>query len=71
MPRAGSLVIACILLVCMFLWFVLRLAGPIGHLLSPTALNVINRILGLILAAIAVEIMANRLKQLFPVIAGA
>jgi multiple antibiotic resistance protein len=65
-PYHGLTVIACILGVCVSLWLVLRLAAPIGRFLSPTALNVINRLFGLILAAIAVEIMANGLKQLFP-----
>jgi multiple antibiotic resistance protein len=69
-PYHGLTVIACILLVCFALWLVLRLAAPIGRFLSPTALNVINRLFGLILAAIAVEIMANGLKQLFPALAG-
>lgn len=69
-PYHGLIVIACILLVCLALWLVLRLAVPIGRFLGPTALNVINRLFGLILAAIAVEIMANGLKQLFPGLAG-
>jgi multiple antibiotic resistance protein len=69
-PYHGLTVIACILGVCVALWLVLRLAAPIGRFLSPTALNVINRLFGLILAAIAVEIMANGLKQLFPALAG-
>ena len=68
-PYHGMVVIACIVFVCLVLWLVLRLAAPIGRLLSPTALNVINRLFGLVLAAIAVEIMANGLKQLFPALA--
>ena len=63
------LVIFCILLVCLSLWVVLRLASTIGKVLGHIGLN-INRLFGLILAAIAVEIMANGLKQLFPVLAG-
>ena len=64
------LVIFCILLVCLSLWIVLRLASTIGKVLDHIGLNIINRLFGLILAAIAVEIMANGLKQLFPVLAG-
>ena len=48
---------------------VLKLAQPIGNLLGPIGLNIINRLFGLILTAIAIEIMANGLKQLFPVLA--
>ena len=66
----GLLVILAIALVCLFLWLVLRMAATIGRLLGQTGLNIINRIFGLILAAIAVEIMANGLKQLFPALGG-
>lgn len=66
----GILVILSIALACLFLWFVLRMAGTIGRILGQTGLNIINRLFGLILASIAVEIMANGLKQLFPVLSG-
>lgn len=66
----GWLVILSIVLVCLFLWLVLRMAATIGKLLGQIGLNIINRLFGLILAAIAVEIMANGFKQLFPVLAG-
>ena len=64
------LVILSIAIVCMFLWVVLRMATRIGKMLGQTGLNIISRIFGLILAAIAVEIMANGLKELFPILAG-
>jgi multiple antibiotic resistance protein len=66
----GLFVIAIIALVCILLWLVLRAAVTIGKMLGQTGLNIINRLFGLILAAIAIEIMANGLKQLFPVLAG-
>lgn len=65
----GLLVIASILLVCLILWIVLRLASPIARILGNIGMNIINRLFGLILAAIAVEIMANGLKQMFPALA--
>lgn len=64
------LVIFTIILVCLLLWLVLRLASIIGRTLGQIGLNIINRLFGLILAAIAVEIMANGLRELFPVLAG-
>jgi multiple antibiotic resistance protein len=75
MHRSGSeyhglLVVTCIALVCLLLWIVLRMANIIGKALGRIGLNIINRLFGLILAAIAVEIMANGLKQLFPLLAG-
>ncbi len=66
----GLMVIFTIALVCFILWIVLRMAATIGRKLGQTGLNIINRLFGLILAAIAVEIMANGLKQLFPILAG-
>ena len=70
MEYHGLLVILSIAVVCLFLWIVLRMATSIGKLLGHIGLNIINRLFGLILAAIAVEIMANGLKQLFPVLTG-
>ena len=63
------MILGLIMLVALILWGVLRLARPIGRLLGDIGLNILNRIFGLILAAIAVEVIANGLKQLFPVLA--
>ena len=62
-------VIITIILVCILLWLVLRLATVIGKALGQIGLNIINRLFGLILAAIAIEIMANGLRELFPALA--
>ena len=59
-------VLLVIALMCLSLWTILRLAIPIGRALGPIGLNILNRLLGLILCAIAVEIMANGLRALFP-----
>ena len=63
------LVVLSIALVCVLLWLVLRMATLIGNALGKIGVNIINRLFGLILAAIAIEIMANGLKELFPVLA--
>ncbi|MCG6937517.1 MAG: NAAT family transporter [Gammaproteobacteria bacterium] len=70
MEYHGLLVIITIILVCLLLWLVLRLATIIGKALGQIGLNIINRLFGLLLAAISVEIMANGLRELFPVLAG-
>ena len=44
-------------------------AGRIARLLGRTGINVMTRLMGLILAALAVEIMAEGLGKLFPVLA--
>jgi len=62
------LVISTILFVCMLLWFVLRTAMRIASAIGHIGLNIINRLFGLILTAIAVEIMANGLRELFPLL---
>ena len=64
------LIVACIFLVCAMLWVVLRLAHRIAPKISQTGLNIATRLLGLLLAAIAIQTMAEGLKGLFPVLAG-
>jgi multiple antibiotic resistance protein len=44
------------------------LAGPIARVLGKTGINVMTRLMGLILAALAVEVMAEGLHKLFPVL---
>lgn len=63
-------VVLVTMLVCLIVWIVLRLAGPIGKVLGPIGINVMNRLFGLILTALAVEIMSNGLRGLFPILAG-
>ena len=45
------------------------LATPIARILGKTGINVMTRMMGLILAALAVEVMADGLHKLFPVLA--
>ena len=63
--HAGVL-LACIASVCAVLWLVLRVADAVGQRLGTTGLNIATRLLGLLLAAIAIETMADGLKVLFP-----
>ncbi|MFN2646307.1 MAG: MarC family protein [Burkholderiales bacterium] len=58
--------IGCIALVCVVLWSMLRVAPAVGERMGTSGLNIATRILGLILAAIAIETMADGLKGLFP-----
>ena len=58
--------IGCIVLVCALLWWVLRMAHVVADRISTTGLNVATRLLGLLLAAIAIQTMAEGLKRLFP-----
>jgi multiple antibiotic resistance protein len=55
-----------ILLLCGALLLALRTASRLSSLLGSTGMNVLTRIMGMILAAIAVEMMAGGLHDLFP-----
>ena len=59
-------VVGCIGLVCVAAWATLRSARAIEARLGLTGLNIATRILGLLLAAMAVQTMAEGLKSLFP-----
>jgi multiple antibiotic resistance protein len=45
------------------------MAPPIARVMGKTGINVMTRLMGLILAALAVEVMADGLHKLFPVLA--
>jgi multiple antibiotic resistance protein len=61
-----GLVIFCVAAVCTLLFVVLRLAERIGSRMGTTGLNIATRLLGLLLTAIAIEMMAHGLRELFP-----
>ena len=50
----------------LLVYLLLRLAQPISRLLGRTGINIATRILGLMLAALAVEFMADGLTDLLP-----
>ncbi len=55
-----------IVAVAAIVWIILRLAEPIGERLGTAGLNIATRVMGLILAAMAVQFMADGLLALFP-----
>lgn len=59
-------IVACIAVVSALSWFVLSRAQRIASHMSLTAMNIATRILGLLLAAMAVQTMAEGLRELFP-----
>lgn len=63
--RHGA-IIGCIALVCVFLWWMLRIADAVAPRMGTTGLNIATRLFGLVLAAISIETMADGLKGLFP-----
>jgi multiple antibiotic resistance protein len=52
-------------------FLVFSASGKIAKVLGSTGINIMTRLMGLILAALAVELLADGLQKLFPVLAGA
>src|SRR5665647_3225453 len=52
--------------IAVIVWVVLRLAEPIGERMGTGGLNIGTRVMGLILAAMAVQLMADGMLELFP-----
>jgi multiple antibiotic resistance protein len=66
--QVGALVLYGVVIgVAVYLAF--RASGRIARVLGRTGINVMTRLMGLILAAMAVEIMADGLTKLFPLLA--
>jgi multiple antibiotic resistance protein len=59
-----------VLSVSLIVWGCLRSAPFLSSFLGKTGINIVTRIMGLIMAAIAIEFMANGLRELFPPLAG-
>ena len=58
-----------LLLIC-FTALLFRLAPAISKLIGKTGINIVTRLMGLIMAAMGVEFIANGLKHLFPILVG-
>lgn len=63
------IIVLGIILLTGILWLILRLSPWIMGRISATGINIFTRIMGLILAAIAVEFISSGIKGLFPVLA--
>ena len=50
-------------------WLAFSLSGRIARVLGKTGISVMTRLMGLILAALAVEVMSDGLVKLFPILA--
>ncbi len=50
-------------------WLAFSLSGRIARVLGKTGINVMTRLMGLLLAALAVEVMSDGLVKLFPILA--
>jgi multiple antibiotic resistance protein len=51
-------------------WAAFSLSGRIARVLGKTGINVMTRLMGLLLAALSVEVISDGLVKLFPILAG-
>jgi multiple antibiotic resistance protein len=58
--------IACAVLVGVVTWIALRVAAPVSNWLGKTGVHIVQRLMGLLLAAVAVEIFAGGIVVLLP-----
>ena len=63
--RVSAVIIAG-LLISIFCYLALMAAGRISRLLGDTGLNIMSRIMGMLLAAVSIEIIVSGLRTLFP-----
>lgn len=63
----GYIAASIAILLCIFLvWIVFSFAHKLTNILGKTGLKIITRIMGILLASIAIEMIANGLKDLLP-----
>ncbi|VAX35875.1 UPF0056 inner membrane protein YchE [hydrothermal vent metagenome] len=60
------LLVLIVILISVFVWISLRMSTVIGKVIGKTGINIATRLMGLILAAIAVEFISKGLKVLLP-----
>jgi len=56
----------CILIVCLATYLILRVSARGARWLSPIAMSITVRVMGLLLAAVAIQFMLNAVRQLNP-----
>jgi multiple antibiotic resistance protein len=64
-----GLILCAIVLVCFALWLTLIAMPWLSKHITPKAISMSTRLMGLLLCAIAIEFMAKGLKGLFPMLA--
>ncbi len=67
--QRGALLIP-IMVVGLSVWLAFRLAPAIARKLGATGIHIVTRLMGLIIAAISVEMIASGLAELFPGLSG-
>ncbi len=65
LPDMAALLVICVL-IGLSIWLVLHLAPQIGKRMSKTSMNITTRVMGLILASMAIEFIIGGLRNLLP-----
>jgi multiple antibiotic resistance protein len=65
-----AMIILCVFLAALITWLILRAANRLGSLIGPLGLSIASRLMGLLLAAIAVEFFTRGIVKLLPGLAG-
>jgi multiple antibiotic resistance protein len=65
-----ALIITCVLLASLVTWLILRAATRLGSFIGALGLNIASRLMGLLLASIAVEFFTRGIVKLLPGLAG-
>ena len=66
--ETGYLLLAS-LLIALVSYAALRAAAPLSRMLGQTGINIVNRVMGMLIAALAVEIFVDGISRLFPQLA--
>jgi multiple antibiotic resistance protein len=69
-PPRIAVVLGAVALTCLLTYVVLRAAPLVERRLGRTGINVLTRVMGLILAAVAVQFVADGVKELLPYVRG-
>jgi multiple antibiotic resistance protein len=70
-PWHRAAIVGCGVAAALVTWLSLRIASRVARFMSTTVVNVLVRLMGLVLAALAAEILTSGLKVLLPGLAGA
>lgn len=68
--RDYAIIIGCGVVLAALVWVTLQLAQPINRIMGRSGINIATRIMGLLVAAVAVEFIVEGLKTMLPALAG-
>ncbi|TDR31369.1 MarC family protein [Hydromonas duriensis] len=69
-PSEYVILIGCGVVLAVLVWLTLQLAQPINRIMGRSGINIATRIMGLLVAAVAVEFIVEGLKNMLPALAG-